>query len=150
MFTPETCIEPAILLAEDQQNDVLLMQLAMERAGLDNPLFAVDDGEAVVNYLCGNPPYSNRNSYPLPALLLLDLKMPRLDGFGVLAWLQQRPQFAHIGTVILSSSSLESDILRARSLGADDYLVKPNNNSDLAEIMISLHSHWLSSARQCA
>jgi CheY-like chemotaxis protein len=135
---------PAILLAEDQPNDVILMRLAMERAGLDNPLFALPDGAEVLEYLSATGRYRDRSSHPLPRLLLLDLKMPAIDGFDVLEWLQHRPQFRQMAKVVLSSSNLEADILRAKSLGADDYLVKPNNYSDLVHLVMGLSNRWLS------
>jgi CheY-like chemotaxis protein len=114
---------PVILLAEDQPNDVLLTRLAIETAGLPNPLFAVGDGQDAVAYLDGNGPYANRKAYPLPSLFLLDLKMPLMGGFEVLIWLQRRPRFDDIAVVVLSSSNIVSDIDRAKSLGADDYRV---------------------------
>ena len=113
--------EPAILLAEDQENDVILMRLAFERAGLKNPLFSVPDGAEVLEYLSGSGIYSDRLAHPLPGLLLLDLKMPQVDGFAVLEWLQDKTQFTRMVTIVLSSSNLKQDILRAKSLGIDDY-----------------------------
>ena len=136
---------PVILLAEDQPEDVILLRLALETAGLPNPLFSVCDGQDAVDYLNGNGPYADRETYPLPSLLLLDLKMPIMDGFEVLTWLQSSPRFDDIVIVVLSSSNIEIDVQRAKRLGADDYQIKPNNHSDLVKIMRELHVRWLSS-----
>jgi CheY-like chemotaxis protein len=132
--------DPAILLAEDDANDVILLRFAMGRMGLRNPVFAVSDGAEALEYLNGFGRYAG---HPVPKLLLLDLKMPRLDGFGVLAWLQFRPQFNGIAKVVLSSSNLQSDIDRAMELGADEYLVKPTEIHDLGDLLLGLHNRWL-------
>jgi CheY-like chemotaxis protein len=120
------------------------MRLAMEAAGLHESLFSVCDGKEAVDYLDGNGKYSDRCVYPIPDLLLLDLKMPLMDGFEVLAWLQMRPRFNGIARVVLSSSNLESDVSRAKSLGAHDYRVKPNSYDDLVAVVRELHERWLS------
>lgn len=137
---------PVILLAEDEPDAVMLMQLAMETACLRNRLFAVRNGRDAVDYLEGNGPYSDRRAYPIPSLLLLDLKMPVMDGFALLSWLQKRQRFDGMARVVLSSSNLESDVCRAESLGADDYRVKPNKHTDLVQIVRELHACWLSRA----
>jgi CheY-like chemotaxis protein len=132
--------QPVILLAEDDPNDVILFRFAMQKEELDCQLFTVPDGTEVLEFLSGKGRYAQ---HPIPNLLVLDLKMPRLDGLGVLAWLQQRPQFNGIARVVLSSSNLESDIERSKELGADEYVVKPNENRELAELISGLHSRWL-------
>src|SRR5262249_17317616 len=103
----------------------------------------VRDGNEAVAYLCGNQKFANRESYPLPALMLLDIKMPGLDGFGVLTWLQERHEYDDIAVVVLTSSNLDCDISRAKALGADDYLVKPLDFKDLIEILKVLYPRWL-------
>src|SRR5258708_37240109 len=82
-----------ILLAEDDKNDVFLMKRAFDKAAIGNPLFMVSDGQEVVDYLEGTGKFSDRGKHPLPGLLLLDLKMPLMDGFCVLAWLRTLAQF---------------------------------------------------------
>lgn len=133
----------AILLVEDQWNDVVLMGLALESAGVRNPMIVVYDGAEAITYLSGAGQYSNRANYPFPALILLDLKMPKIDGFGVLEWLQARPEFDDVAVVVQSSSNLDSDIARARALGADDYLVKPNDHEELVKMVRILCERWL-------
>jgi CheY-like chemotaxis protein len=134
---------PSVLVAEDEETDVLILRLGFEKAGLPNPLIAVRDGQEALDYLNGNGPYADRSRHPLPALLLLDLKMPRLTGFDVLAWLATRPDFKHLPAVVLSSSSDDSDIQEALRLGARDYFVKPHSLAELVKIIRTLPARWL-------
>src|ERR1043166_5084095 len=133
----------SILVAEDDENDVFFWRRALKRLGLPNELIVVADGQQLVDYLSAKGIYAARSAYPLPGLLLLDLKMPRKGGFEVLAWLKSRPDLAELPVVILSSSAQESDIKKARELGADGYQVKPQNSEDLVEIVRQLHARWL-------
>src|SRR6266853_3292935 len=132
-----------ILLAEDDENDTFFLRRAIARSGLGNPLIAVQDGQEAENYLAGIGPYADRASHPLPGLLVLDLKMPRMNAFDVLTWLSTRPDFKELPVVVLSSSAQDSDIQKARELGADDYQVKPQEFDGLVEIVRNLHSRWL-------
>jgi CheY-like chemotaxis protein len=102
-----------VLAAEDDEGDAVLLRLAFKRAEIPQPLIVVHDGQETIDYLSGNPPYADRSVYPQPALLLLDLKMPRLNGFDVLAWWAARPEWRDLPVVVLSSSSHETDIDRA-------------------------------------
>src|SRR6185436_1684427 len=88
--------EAVILLAEDREDDVLLVRKAFERGAINNPLQVARDGEEAMAYLSGEGNYSNRAEYPLPDLLLLDLKMPRVDGFDVIRWIRRQPQFSSL------------------------------------------------------
>src|SRR4029077_16537789 len=101
MTSPESAV---ILLVEDREDDVLLIRKSFEKAELANPLYAVQNGEEAVDYLMGEAPFSNRNEYPLPDLILLDLKMPKLDGFETLLWLRNQSGIRNIPVVILTSS----------------------------------------------
>jgi|SRR4051812_29191791 len=136
-----------ILVAEDEQSDAIIIRMAAEKAGLLHPLVFVQDGFDAIEYLRGEPPYSDRAKHPLPGLLLLDLKMPRRTGFDVLAWLSAREDLRHIPAIVLSSSTHESDITRARRLGAADYHVKPHRLSELTDILKTLEIRWLSQIR---
>jgi CheY-like chemotaxis protein len=134
---------PPVLAAEDEETDAFILRRAFEMASVPQTLVVVADGQEAVDYLGGNPPYADRVLHPLPGLLLLDLKMPRMNGFDVLAWLASRPDFKCLPTVVLSSSPDDADILRARQMGARDYFVKPNSLSDYVKIVQSLHARWL-------
>src|ERR1041385_8319073 len=117
--------EKFILLAEDDINDVLLLERAFEKAGLRPSLRVVNDGEAAIEYLSGRGIYADRERFPVPFLLLLDLKMPGTDGFEVLQWLRNDPELKRLLVVVLTSSNLQADVDRAYELGANSYLVKP-------------------------
>ena len=132
-----------ILAAEDEETDRLILNLAFERANLPHGVVTVRDGAECVDYLTGVAPYADRTVHPFPALVILDLKMPRMDGFEVLAWLAMRPDFKDLPVVVLSSSSDDSDIQKARLLGAREYFVKPHALDDLVKILHTIHSRWL-------
>ena len=140
-------IDPTpILVAEDEENDALILRLAFNRAQLAMPLVIVTDGQEVVDYLMDSGSSPDRAGRPLPALLLLDLKMPRMTGFDVLKWLSTRSEFKDVPVVILSSSSDDSDRNRASEAGARDYFVKPHKLSELVEIVRALHARYIAEA----
>ena len=124
-----------ILIAEDDENDVFLIKRAFHQAQFDNPLEVVPSGEEAIAYLKGDPPFADREKSPIPALVLLDLKMPRKNGFEVLAWLRQHPEFNALPVVVLTSSQESADINRAYALGASSYLVKPANFLSLVDMI---------------
>ncbi len=132
-----------ILLVEDNPTDVLLIQRAFRKANLSVPLQVVGDGEAAVQYLSGQEPYSDRSCYPLPLLILLDLKLPRKSGTEVLAWLQQQPVLKRLPVVVLTSSREYADINNVYDLGANAYMVKPVAFDNLVDIVKTLNMHWL-------
>jgi CheY-like chemotaxis protein len=132
-------IIPCVLVAEDEETDVFIMQQALRKSGLQLRLRIVRDGEEAVNYLT----CFDRTQNPLPRLLVLDLKMPRMTGFDVLVWLAGKPEFADLPRVVLSSSGHESDVARARELGALDYHIKPNSLPELVELLRQLHARWV-------
>lgn len=130
-------------LAEDDENDVLFMQMAMTRSGIPNPLAVVRNGEQVIQYLSGEGMYADRKRYPSPCLLLLDLGMPVLSGLEVLEWLQHRPVARDFLVVVLTSSADPSDVERVTSLGADEYRLKPSNAAGLVPMLLELQARWL-------
>lgn len=132
-----------ILLVEDDPNDVFLIQRAFRRINLANPIQVVQDGEAAVLYLSGQDPYVDRDRYPFPILVLLDLKLPRRSGLEVLEWLRQQPKLKRLPVVVLTSSRENSDLNRAYDLGANSYLVKPVAFDGLLEMVRSLNQYWL-------
>ena len=137
-------MQRTILHADDNENDGLLLRLAFKKAGLPDRIVQVYDGEQAIDYLSGEAPCSDRVLQPLPHLLLLDLKMPRMDGFDVLAWLNGARDLKELPVVVLSSSAELSDSAKARELGARDYLVKPAELEEWVELVQKLHATWLS------
>ncbi len=131
------------LLVEDNPKDVLLMQRAFRKASIESPLQVVNDGEAAVLYLSGREPYADRSLYPLPVLVLLDLKLPRKSGAEVLCWLRQQPELKRMPTVVLTSSQEYADVNNVYDLGANAYIVKPVSFDNLVEIVKTLNMHWL-------
>lgn len=132
-----------ILLAEDDADDVFLLRRALLKTGLPHRLFDVSNGDLVVGYLSGRPPFDDRMRYPFPDLLLLDLKMPKRDGFDVLAWLKSRPDMDSLPVVVLTSSAIPEDRDMALRMGAREFCTKPSNSDDLIRLVRSLHERWL-------
>jgi len=132
--------QQTVLVVEDDSNDVLLLQRAFRKGGLTHVLQVVHDGEEAISYLIGEGPYDDRSKYPLPALMLLDLKMPRKSGLEVLDWLrQQTNELKKLPVIVLTSSRLTEDVDRAYGLGANSYMAKPSGNYEgLAEMVKNL------------
>jgi len=133
-----------ILVAEDLQEDAQLLKLAFTRAGSKVPLHFVRDGAEAIDYLGGQGTFANREEHPLPSLLLLDIKMPGMDGFDVLAWLRGRPDsLRRLPVIVFSSSNEPGDINRAYDLGANSYLMKPAEFDSMQEAAHRLEAYWL-------
>jgi DNA-binding response OmpR family regulator len=124
-----------ILLVEDDPNDILLIRRAFRKANVVAPLHVVHHGEAAVAYLEGRGAYADRERYPLPILMLLDLKLPRKSGFDVLTWMRQREGLPAPPVVALTSSGEPTDILRVYDLGACSYYVKPASFPGLLDLV---------------
>jgi CheY-like chemotaxis protein len=124
-----------VLLADDDQDDVFIIPRAFEQAGIAERLVAVADGEEVLKYLKGEPPFANRLEFPFPHILVLDLKMPRMGGLDVLAWLQGRPEGKILPVIVLTESVYAPDIRDAYRLGAKTFINKP---VDLRELRVAL------------
>jgi CheY-like chemotaxis protein len=132
-----------ILLVEDEPNDVFFMERAFEKARLLNPLKVVSDGDQAIAYLKGDGQYADREKFPFPFLMLLDLRMPRRNGFEVLEWLRAQPGLRRLLTVVLTASKDGPDINQAYDLGANSYLVKPPKPEALTEMFQRLNSYWV-------
>ena len=131
-----------ILVAEDDTADAFFLERAFAKIGVATNLQFVRDGQEAIEYLLGKGQFSDRTVHPDPDLLLLDLKMPRLDGFQVLDWVRQQPQLKRLPAIIFSSSAQEKDVNRAYDLGANSYLVKPHSSEDLLALVEKLKNYW--------
>lgn len=134
-------------MAEDREDDALMLQRAFRQLGLNTPVQYVTDGEQAIAYLTGHGAFSQREEYPLPDLLLLDLKMPRKDGFDVLNWIQTVPLLCRLRTVVLTTSEDSFEINRAYQLGAASFLTKPVSLNEFVEIVKAVTGYWLGTNR---
>jgi CheY-like chemotaxis protein len=132
-----------VLVAEDDPSDVFFLKRAFVVAGVPALLSFVRDGQEAIDYLEGENKYADRDAYPIPDLMLLDLKMPRLDGFDVLGWLRGQPGLKRLLVTILTSSDQPQDINRAYDLGANSYLIKPHDAGNLSELVKHVQRYWL-------
>ena len=131
-----------VLLVEDDLNDIFLVKRAFKMAELENPLQVVTDGEEATHYLSGEGRHADRQAHPLPKLIVMDIKMPRMSGFEVLEWIKHNPTFRRIPVVIVSSSDRPDDIDRAYELGANAYMVKPVNFRAVERLFGSITHYW--------
>ncbi len=132
-----------ILVAEDDDNDYFLLDRAIRKAGVRNPVHRVLNGQEVINYLSGSSPYSDRTAYPFPHLLLLDLKLPVKHGFDVLEWIRGRQETKALLVVMHSSSKQGDDVHKSYELGANGYVPKATSTDDLIEVVAALKAYWL-------
>ena len=134
---------PTILLVDDSENDLLFMRAAFKKAEFNSPLQEVHNGEEAIAYLKGDGPYGDRDKFPLPAVMLLDLNMPMKNGFDVLNWVRtQQSGLKRLSIIVLTASMRPEDIERAFDLGANAFLVKPGTMEDLTGMIRCLRD-WL-------
>lgn len=132
-----------ILMADDDADDRLLAQDAMVESRVLNRLVFVEDGVELVDYLNGFGKYANRDLYPIPGLILLDLNMPKKDGREALEEIKSNPATRRIPVVILTTSKAEEDKLRGYDLGAASYITKPVTFSALVDLMRTMGKYWV-------
>lgn len=132
-----------ILLVEDDPHDATLIQRAIKKANILNPVRVLTDGEAAIDYFSGTPPYEDREKHPLPVLTLLDLKLPRKSGLEVLEVAKTISVVRRIPIVVLTSSNQSADINRAYELGTNSYLVKPVSTDALVDLLKTIEVYWL-------
>ena len=132
-----------ILIVEDNEEDALLLRKSLQTMLPTSPVQWVSDGNEAILYLCGDGRYSNRAQYPLPALMLLDLKMPIKNGFEVLRFARSYPAFAAIPIIVHSDCFDPRIVKRAYELGANSFLRKPTNPQGRLRISEALKSYWL-------
>jgi CheY-like chemotaxis protein len=135
--------QPVILIADDSENDVMMLRRAFVQSGVEVPMQVVNDGEEAIAYLNGDGGFANRDEFPLPDLLLLDLKMPRKNGFDVLEWIRSQPTLAQMRVVVLTSSDEIRDVNRAYSLGAASFLTKPVNFMEFKDTIQAMYNYWM-------
>jgi CheY-like chemotaxis protein len=133
----------SILVAEDLESDAKLLRMAFQRAGVSVPITFVKDGAEAIDYLKRECDASGPGGQSLPAMVLLDLKMPRIDGFEVLEWLRGQSGLKRLVVIVLSASELRLDVNRAYDLGANSYLVKPHDFNLLEGLVRNLRQYWL-------
>jgi CheY-like chemotaxis protein len=133
-----------ILYVEDEETDRFLMRLAFAIQGLAEALRMVKDGKTAQDYLSGADVYEDRQKHPLPALVLLDLHLPEVNGFDVLQWIRAHPLHSSLPVVVFTSSDRDEDRARARLLGANEFLTKPRSPLRLREFVKQLNQRWLS------
>ena len=119
------------------------MRHAFRKAGIKNRVHEVRDGQQAIDYLKGSGPYSDREEYPLPCVIITDLKMP-YDGMSFLEWLRSQPDFSHVPKLVLSTSGMDSDRNRAAELGACGYFVKPSDLNALISVVSAIDDDWIS------
>jgi CheY-like chemotaxis protein len=136
-----------VLHIDDDPNDAELLQAATRRANVRFVLHQVVDGDQAIAYLSGQGIYADRGGFPLPSLILLDLKMPRATGFEILEWIRAHEEFKQVPVVILSGSELREDMRQAYRVGANSYFVKPLGFEALVGLVKNINSVWLSASR---
>jgi CheY-like chemotaxis protein len=132
-----------ILIVEDNPTDAMLIRRAFAKLNIANPVQVVADGDRAVDYLSGRDGYADRTQFPLPALILLDLKLPRRSGLEVLEWLRSQDGLRRLPVVMLTSSRQSQDVNRAYDLGANSYLVKPVEFDSLQEMLGTINTYWI-------
>jgi CheY-like chemotaxis protein len=133
----------AILLVEDSEDDIAIITRAFAQGGIANPLPVVRDGEEALAYLKGEGIYGNRTTHPLPVLVLLDLRLPRMEGLEVLRWIRRQSEFAGVPVVVIIASSSVRDVTLAYQCGANSFLVKPSDFQDVVRMSKVLATYWL-------
>ena len=134
-----------ILLVEDDENDVALVRRAFAKAGSSAAMKVVKSAEEAMAYLKNEPPYENREENPAPGLVLLDLKLPGLDGFELLRWIRSQTELEGLRVCVLTSSPLYRDLCHAHQLGANSFLTKPLERSNVDALCAAMHGpmRWL-------
>ena len=132
-----------ILVIEDDSAAITLLKHAFEKAEVPNPILTVQTGDQAMAYLGGEPPFQDRTTYPLPGILLLDLKMPGSVGLDVLQWVRKHPTLHSTIVVILTGSRNRNEIRKAYQAGANSCLIKPLSMNELIEKVRTFRDYWL-------
>jgi len=124
-----------ILVVEDTEDDVFFLKRALKSASIPNPVQVVEDGQKALDYLSGTGVYADRNLYPIPFLVLLDLKLPYVMGLDVLKWIRSQREFDRMIVAVLTSSQQDHDLTETTRLGGNFYFVKPPTPEKLSELV---------------
>lgn len=137
-------IKPQVVLSVDDNDvDGALLERAFKRTSVPARLYRVSEGPQAMAYLSGDGIYKDRESYPLPDLVLLDLAMPKMSGVEVLKWIRQQSIVRQTRVLIFTSSEKPEDFRAANEIGADAYLIKPTKFDDLKKLVMQIHEEWL-------
>lgn len=131
-----------ILQVDDDPNDVFLLRHAMKKIGMENFIQVASDGQQAIDYLQGAGKFADRTKFPLPSLVLLDLKLPYVMGLDVLKWIRQQPGTPQV-VVVLTASAEDADIATAYRLGANAFLTKPSEAGKLEGMVKAIKDFWL-------
>lgn len=131
-----------ILVAEDNEDDAFILQTALKKIGIQNPVQICRNGQDVIDYLKGEGSYADRAQFPFPRLMLIDLKMPVVTGLDVLRWLKGNEECSVVPTVVLTSSKHEEDVDNAYKLGANAYMVKPGRMEQFEKALMLIDEFW--------
>jgi len=132
-----------LLHVEDDPNDVLLLQRAFRKAASSLMIQAVTDGDKAVTYLSGADEFADREKFPLPTVILLDLKMPRKSGLEVLQWIRSNQSLRRAIVIVFTSSRHDEDVNKAYEIGANSYLVKPVGFDMLVDLAKMIQQYWI-------
>jgi CheY-like chemotaxis protein len=141
-------IKPAkVLLVDDSEDDTILVQLVFKKLGMEHDLLTLSGGDQAISYLRGNPPYSDRKKYPIPAIMLLDLRMPGIDGLEVLHWVRTQSAVKALPVILFTGSESPQHILDCCRLGANSFIQKPGDVEGLCASLRSVTDFWLNCCR---
>ena len=132
-----------ILLVEDNEDDIFFMKRALRHVDITDPVQVVRDGQQAIDYLAGNGDFKDRQQYPFPCLIFLDLKLPGKNGLEVLEWVRKESPVPSVVVLVLTTSRETSDIDAAYRLCANAYLVKPGGVEELQEMIKTVKLFWL-------
>ncbi len=131
-----------ILLIEDNEADIKITLRAFKKAKLKNSIIVVKDGQEAMDYISRNGKYSDEKRFPQPDLILLDIKLPKADGFEVLDAIKSNPRSKHIPTIMLTSSKNEADIVKSYGGGAASYIQKPVSYEEFVDVVNGFNFYW--------
>ena len=131
-----------ILIVEDEAHDVEFLTRAFQRTGMKNPIRSVANGEEAIAYLSGRGKYADRTAFPLPRVIITDLKMPQMGGLELLRWMHSNPRWRIVPTIVFTSSTSQADVDAAFDHGASGYMVKPVAFDELEQMVKTMANYW--------